>query len=410
MFDGQFKHMIHATQEDGILKWLVKYDSNLILMHHRFPTSTINVKKAAHPFSTKKYFGKTQYILVHNGAIRNSHELFEKHQELGIEYHSLLQDMTFNDSESLLWDFALYMEGKQQDLKVEGGIAFICLKLVKGKLEKLYFGRNDCNPLNMFRDKEGIMLSSVGKGESIDINQLHTWDYQRKRLTKRYLQIPGYSYTPTRRIYKPVTSSYPNSGFSSGEASSSYTPSSYAAEGHYHMWIDQDCAACLEWNYPCDYHYSEMIEAEDRDRMASAKNILAKQFPKLYNKMMKDPVIPRKKEPIEYIQDPDTQKMVPASTLSDQLSLEEQRRTTDDISEAEVATEYLAYLASCKGHFESTYWLIEWDYENLGKAKVSKDNIRKLRVIEKVMERIETDPEYVDDKAVSSTWGKRWAS
>src|SRR5258708_5853048 len=69
IFDGQKMNMIHAAKEDKILKWLCRYDSNLLLMHHRFPTSTINVKRAAHPFSTKKYLGDTQYILVHNGSI-----------------------------------------------------------------------------------------------------------------------------------------------------------------------------------------------------------------------------------------------------------------------------------------------------------------------------------------------------
>ena len=57
LFDGQEMNMVHETKEDSILKWLVKYDSNQLLFHHRNPTSTINVKRAAHPFSTKKYFG-----------------------------------------------------------------------------------------------------------------------------------------------------------------------------------------------------------------------------------------------------------------------------------------------------------------------------------------------------------------
>lgn len=159
-------------------------------MHHRFPTSTINVKRAAHPFTTKDYFGDTQYILVHNGHITNSDKLFEKHQELGIQYQSWLQDNSFNDSEALLWDFALTMEGKQSGLSSYGGIAFICIKTVKGKLEKMYFGRN-FNPLILKRDALGISLSSEGDGEPIDSQTLYTWNYTLRRLTKRDMNIPS---------------------------------------------------------------------------------------------------------------------------------------------------------------------------------------------------------------------------
>ena len=191
LFDGQEKHMVHATKEDNILKWLVKYDSNLIMFHHRNPTSTINVKRASHPFSTKDYFGDTQYILIHNGHISNSKELYPEHKKLGIKYKSLLNDGTFNDSESLLWDISLYLEGKQSSLNAYGGIAFICVKLVDKKLVKMYFGRNS-NPLNLKRTKNNILLSSEGEGELIDRDTLYTYNYELDRLTHRKLTIPSW--------------------------------------------------------------------------------------------------------------------------------------------------------------------------------------------------------------------------
>lgn len=197
LFDGQEMHMVHAAKEDRILRWLVKYDSNLILFHHRNPTSTINIKRTAHPFTTHKYFGDTQYILVHNGHINNSKILRTEHEKLGIKYQSKLHDGTFNDSESLLWDFALTMEGKQDRLYASGGIAFICLKIVKGKLDKMYFGRN-VSPLNLFRDKDGIRLSSEGKGEPIDPHMLYTYNYALNRLTTRFFDVPPhYKYENT---------------------------------------------------------------------------------------------------------------------------------------------------------------------------------------------------------------------
>lgn len=189
LFDGQEGNIVKSKGEDKILRWLVKYDSSLLLFHHRFPTSTPNEKKAAHPFTTKKHFGKTQYILVHNGHISNDLRLRGEHAKLGIAYQSVLPSGKFNDSEALLWDVALYLEGKQDKLKAYGSIAFICLKLVNGKLEKMFFGRN-VNPLNLYRGKEGILLSSEGEGEEITSDVLYTWNYGLKRLTHKTLQIP----------------------------------------------------------------------------------------------------------------------------------------------------------------------------------------------------------------------------
>lgn len=194
LFDGQEMNMVKASKEDGILKWLVKYDSNLLLFHHRRPTSTINVKRAAHPFSTKGHFGENQYILVHNGVIHNAWELRKEHEKLGIKYQSVLQDGKFNDSEAFLWDMALYLEGEQKELKVEGNIAFVCIKTLNGGLDKLYFGRNT-NPLNMFRDKKGIALSSEGNGDEIERDTLYTFNYDLHRLTSRELEIPTKSWT-----------------------------------------------------------------------------------------------------------------------------------------------------------------------------------------------------------------------
>lgn len=204
LFDGQEMHMVHAAKEDRILRWLVKYDSNLILFHHRNPTSTINIKRTAHPFTTYKYFGDTQYILVHNGHVNNSRVLFEEHKKLGIKYQSKLHDGTFNDSESLLWDLALTLEGKQEHLKASGSIAFICLKLVNGKLDKMYFARNT-SPLNLFRDENGIRLSSEGKGTSIDPHMLYTYNYELKRLTTRFFDVPPhYKYENTGNSTRPI--------------------------------------------------------------------------------------------------------------------------------------------------------------------------------------------------------------
>lgn len=204
VYDGIHNNIIKATKEDKILKWLVKYESSLILFHHRFPTSTDNTRNTAHPFTTKDYFGDNEYILVHNGHISNCYMLKQDHEKLGIKYTGVVGHK-FNDSESLLWDVALFLEGKQDHVKAYGGMAFVCIKLVKGKLDKLYFGRNTY-PLNMLKVEKGIMLSSTGPGTSIESDTLYTWNYELKRLTNRKVAFPNWK-SETEKV-KPMPNSY----------------------------------------------------------------------------------------------------------------------------------------------------------------------------------------------------------
>lgn len=192
VFNGSFT--VKAAMEKRIKKWLAKpaNESDMLLFHHRYPTSTINTKRAAHPFNTGDYFGDTRYVLVHNGTIDNSDELRKAHEDIGISYQSVLEDKTFNDSESLLWDVALTMEGKQKELNAHGGIAFICIKLVNNVPERMYFGRNHGRPLKLLRTKEGIMLSSEGEGEEIKAYTMYNYNYAKRHLSNRYFRIPAY--------------------------------------------------------------------------------------------------------------------------------------------------------------------------------------------------------------------------
>lgn len=192
LFNG--KHTVKAAMEKRIQRWMARedHDTDIMLFHHRYPTSTVNVKKAAHPFHTGSYFGDTRYVLVHNGVISNPKKLKEAHEEQGITYNSVLQDGTFNDSEALLWDFALTMEGKQKDLKAYGGIAFICIKMVGGQLDRLYFGRNHGRPLNLNRTKDTVMLSSEGEGEAIKTQTLYTYNYKLNRLNSKTFNVPSW--------------------------------------------------------------------------------------------------------------------------------------------------------------------------------------------------------------------------
>lgn len=388
LFDGQEKHIVRAANEDRILNWLVKYDSNLIMFHHRFPTSTVNVKKAAHPFSTKDYFGKTQYILIHNGVIRNSKELRPEHEKKGIKYQSLLDDGTFNDSESLLWDFALYNEGEQKDMKVYGRMAFVCVKLVKGELDRLYFASNNLtgSPLKLKRDKKGIALSSEGPGDLIDIDTLYTWNYKLKRLTNRRLFIREY-----------------DKSWSYGKGST-YTPSAYTKDESdaYQRWLkgrspsfSQDDEKAGNWlGDHLRKKFAKAIE-EDEQRIAALKE----------------------KNIIEYEQDPDTQMMLPVGTKTKATLARENKMTDEEIdrqvraskpTSGEVETLVMTHLASVGGHFEQAYWAMEEDYIKACDRPDTEENIRARVLLEEAIDHLSADPEYTDQTAVSSVWGALW--
>lgn len=189
--------LVHNVKE-GRIKSLLKRtvgENKEVLFHHRFSTSTVDVRNACHPFSTKDYF-ENQYIGVHNGMISNDDKLLTEHRQLGINYISTQPNGTFNDSEALVYDLARYFEGETSQLTAEGSIAFIMVKRDKaGKPVTLFFGRNSGNPLKMKKTKHSLTLSSEGEGEDIPMNTLHMFDYDTGELRTRYLHIPTTTYS-----------------------------------------------------------------------------------------------------------------------------------------------------------------------------------------------------------------------
>lgn len=394
IYDGEYDNLVHSPKEDGILNWLVKYPSSLMLMHHRFPTSTVNVKRAAHPFTTKKYFGDTEYILVHNGGIRNADELFCDHQELGIEYHSWLQDLTFNDSEALLWDFALTMEGKQPELKARGGIAFIALQLKKGKLKKMYFGRNT-NPLRIIRNRGGVALASeLEDGEMIDAQKLYTWHYQAKRLTVKDFDIPNYA-----TVYR-YTGQHQSQGYTWSDCNCNDVGWSNC---RYHGTLYGDSEDYSDSNYEGNYDNYDRRSRDEHKLAEKVGNVLSRQFGDRF----------KRKQP-DYIYDKQTKLIVPNPVLNRDSAVIARKQSEDrlladnPITAEEITQEYMAYLAHAKGKFETAYWRMEWEYEEALEQPDTKENIRARRLLEYVMERIDNDPEYKDENSVSNVWEVIW--
>jgi hypothetical protein len=137
--------------------------------------------------------------MVHNGWINNCNTLVKEHEdEFDIDYTSIQENLEFNDSESLVWDFALWREGLISQMKAVGYITFICI-VKEESGDKLYFYRNT-NPLKAIISLEGITLSSEGEGQNVPKDTLFCYDYTTGLLTFEDLELETvqhfYNYTP----------------------------------------------------------------------------------------------------------------------------------------------------------------------------------------------------------------------
>lgn len=208
-----------ATDEKGIVKHLNDNRFDEILFHHRLPTSTDNTIPTTHPFEIKIESKGKRYFFAHNGIVNNDDDLWEKHLKLGIDYHSLdKKDGSFNDSESLGWEFCLWLNGMVDKFEARGSVALLCLELnEKNQAQKLFFYRNDSNPLNLFRSKQYLMLSSEGGGEEVKANQVYYYDYKTKQIRK-FQPLIIKNVFPIKR-YKYGDSNY-DGGYSYGDYSS----------------------------------------------------------------------------------------------------------------------------------------------------------------------------------------------
>lgn len=186
--------LLHNTKMGRTLTLLRRNKTSEMLFHHRLPTSTVNVRNACHPFSTKDYF-EHNYVVVHNGVLSNEYDLMNDHYAQGIKYVSMQKDGSFNDSEALAYDIASYMEGKQDKIKAAGSIAFIAIKRDKnGKAVSLIYGRNNGNPLKLKETDLSMTLSSEGDGIDIAPNTIYEFNYDTFETTSKYCFIPTYSY------------------------------------------------------------------------------------------------------------------------------------------------------------------------------------------------------------------------
>lgn len=166
--NGEYK--VDRSTEGFKFMWDIHSDKvTKMIVHHRYPTSSDNKIKQTHPILVDNNSLKFKYLLVHNGVISNDDEVKESHEKLGFVY-TTNDGAKFNDSECLAISIARFIENQITLVETEGSAAFICLQINKktNKATKLFFGRNDRNPLKMAKTRGKLFLSSEGKGAEIE--------------------------------------------------------------------------------------------------------------------------------------------------------------------------------------------------------------------------------------------------
>lgn len=408
MFDGQHRKMFKSAKEEEIINYLCEHDSDLLMFHHRYPTSTINVAQAAHPLRTRNYFGNTEYIMVHNGIIRNPNALFPRHSDIGIEYQTLLQDLTFNDSESLLWDLALTLEGKQKEMRAYGDMAFIMIKLVNGKLKKMYAGRN-LRPLKMYKSHESIAISSEGEGVMLPPDMLTMFDYNTRKFTMNKMEFRQYKKGEYKSGVTYKSTGVRNSGFTNSTSTygSGYKPTEYFPPKKeeyrtYDEFIVEKRKAKAEKNWL-------RLRAKFSKHLSPATTA-----PTLASEKHEGHVISQINDVLETMRDKDGTFIVASkrdtSPRVDMDLIVENKRLYEP-SSGEIQNMAMDYMIDSQGNFEDAYGKLEADYSDYMsecQGCETMNDMRQMLLMEAAMVFINSDPEYENEKSTSSIWEALW--
>lgn len=196
------------TELDQARKMLSAYRSNVAFFHHRLPTSSENRIDQTHPILIQGGKLKRKYLFLHNGVLSNYFELYDKHIAEGYEYsteylesHDKKKNIDYvrwNDSETLGYEVAKFVEGVSESIEAKGSAAFILVELGGkkfGTLRRVHFGRNNLNPLKIEVAASVITLASEGKGADVPSGKLWTFDVHSQKTEEKPMEIPtSYSY------------------------------------------------------------------------------------------------------------------------------------------------------------------------------------------------------------------------
>ena len=199
--DGSFGLERATGQIKAIIDIKLK-EAKQIIFHHRQPSSSKNKISQTHPILIESGDLKNKYFIVHNGVIYNSDERRKYHEEeLGYNYSTLKEEKgwgetkewMYNDSETIGYDIARFIEGQTKKIKSAGSCAFIVARVSKktGKINRVYFGRNESNPLHLASNgKSRITLSSEGKGDNIKKDMLYSFKLSDYKIVKKKMTVP----------------------------------------------------------------------------------------------------------------------------------------------------------------------------------------------------------------------------
>lgn len=167
--NDKMEYKVDRATEGFKFMWDIHQDPvRGMLAHHRIPTSSENKLNQTHPFLVDNGSLKYKYLLVHNGVIHNDKELKKEHEDLGFIYTTQDKEK-FNDSECVAIEVARFIEKQVDKVGTKGSAAFVCLQINKKteKVNHVFFGRNEGNPLNMAKTRNKMLISSTGQGVEV---------------------------------------------------------------------------------------------------------------------------------------------------------------------------------------------------------------------------------------------------
>lgn len=209
--NGKLKDYVRATTEDEIMKKLKAETAPIIIFHHRQPTSIENIEEGAHPIKVSNEKLEHDYYVIHNGVVSNDSELREKHYKDGFRYtteahnYLVIGDKTYfrgaewNDSEALAIEFALYLDGKKDDMDAKGTHAVMAVQTdKKGNVTGIFAWRSYVADLKIVTNNSFVAISSTN-GQDIDSETMYSFKADGTSTTKK-ASFYTYQYTAYNRV------------------------------------------------------------------------------------------------------------------------------------------------------------------------------------------------------------------
>lgn len=204
---GIMKRHERAEREKSIMERLQKEQGmDAILFHHRFPTSTANVKDAAHPIPVDMPHWKYRYYVLHNGVISGASAARKEIEADGYAFSTLIREKrtiitasheytsestSVNDSEVMGYYLArLLEEGKAYPSTIGGSIAVFIARVDKStKKTQVYCYRNTSNPLIYRADGNTLVMGSEVRGKMLEPYTLWQIDLCTLSLIKTGIEV-----------------------------------------------------------------------------------------------------------------------------------------------------------------------------------------------------------------------------